>query len=215
MFLWQETRLREGIVKLQPHEEPLRSELLSGKFTVLVSSHHIRAVSSKGLFMLFLISEMRLLVHKWKNTVPSFISTPVITADKSLMRFHFSFKPGYYNQVNIESVEIYLTILANFAWGCSAIGQMSLCPDTWLDAAEAGSLWFTRYLHWSSSFSCLLSSHPDISIYNPERRTQVPHFSWVIIGSLKIHYWHKYLINGKAVCWHIRKWVGWKRINQI
>uniref|UniRef100_A0A9J7XRT6 Tyrosine-protein phosphatase non-receptor type 9 n=1 Tax=Cyprinus carpio carpio TaxID=630221 RepID=A0A9J7XRT6_CYPCA len=31
----QETRLREGIVKLQPHEEPLRSELLSGKFTVL------------------------------------------------------------------------------------------------------------------------------------------------------------------------------------
>jgi len=44
LFLWQETRLREGIVKLQPHEEPLRSELLSGKFTVLVSSHHIRAV---------------------------------------------------------------------------------------------------------------------------------------------------------------------------
>lgn len=38
VFLSQETRLREGIVKLQPHEEPLRSELLSGKFTVLVSS---------------------------------------------------------------------------------------------------------------------------------------------------------------------------------
>uniref|UniRef100_A0A673K552 Tyrosine-protein phosphatase non-receptor type 9 n=1 Tax=Sinocyclocheilus rhinocerous TaxID=307959 RepID=A0A673K552_9TELE len=33
---YRETRLREGIVKLQPHEEPLRSELLSGKFTVLV-----------------------------------------------------------------------------------------------------------------------------------------------------------------------------------
>lgn len=33
----QETRLKEGIVRLQPHEEPLRSELLSGKFTVLVS----------------------------------------------------------------------------------------------------------------------------------------------------------------------------------
>lgn len=33
----QETRLKEGIVKLQPQEEPLRSELLSGKFTVLVS----------------------------------------------------------------------------------------------------------------------------------------------------------------------------------
>lgn len=31
--------MREGIVKLQPHEEPLRSELLSGKFTVLVRSH--------------------------------------------------------------------------------------------------------------------------------------------------------------------------------
>jgi len=32
----QETRLKEGIVKLKPHEEPLRSELLSGKFTILV-----------------------------------------------------------------------------------------------------------------------------------------------------------------------------------
>lgn len=32
----QETRLKEGIVRLQPQEEPLRSELLSGKFTVLV-----------------------------------------------------------------------------------------------------------------------------------------------------------------------------------
>ncbi|CAL8260766.1 unnamed protein product [Merluccius merluccius] len=31
----QETRLKEGIVRLQPQEEPLRSELLSGKFTVL------------------------------------------------------------------------------------------------------------------------------------------------------------------------------------
>ncbi|XP_071009265.1 tyrosine-protein phosphatase non-receptor type 9-like isoform X2 [Oncorhynchus clarkii lewisi] len=31
----QETRLKEGIVKLQPQEEPLHSELLSGKFTVL------------------------------------------------------------------------------------------------------------------------------------------------------------------------------------
>uniref|UniRef100_A0A9J8BUA9 Tyrosine-protein phosphatase non-receptor type 9 n=1 Tax=Cyprinus carpio carpio TaxID=630221 RepID=A0A9J8BUA9_CYPCA len=34
---YRETRLREGIVKLQPHEEPLRSELLSGKFTVLIN----------------------------------------------------------------------------------------------------------------------------------------------------------------------------------
>uniref|UniRef100_A0AAY4CV66 Tyrosine-protein phosphatase non-receptor type 9 n=1 Tax=Denticeps clupeoides TaxID=299321 RepID=A0AAY4CV66_9TELE len=32
---YRETRLKEGIVKLQPMEEPLRSELLSGKFTVL------------------------------------------------------------------------------------------------------------------------------------------------------------------------------------
>uniref|UniRef100_A0A8C9TB12 protein-tyrosine-phosphatase n=1 Tax=Scleropages formosus TaxID=113540 RepID=A0A8C9TB12_SCLFO len=32
---YRETRLKEGIVKLQPQEEPLRSELLSGKFTVL------------------------------------------------------------------------------------------------------------------------------------------------------------------------------------
>lgn len=34
----QETRLKEGIVKLKPHEEPLRSELLSGKFTILVGA---------------------------------------------------------------------------------------------------------------------------------------------------------------------------------
>lgn len=32
---YRETRLKEGIVKLKPQEEPLRSELLSGKFTVL------------------------------------------------------------------------------------------------------------------------------------------------------------------------------------
>ncbi|XP_025972083.2 tyrosine-protein phosphatase non-receptor type 9 isoform X1 [Dromaius novaehollandiae] len=32
---YRETRLKEGIVKLKPHEEPLRSELLSGKFTIL------------------------------------------------------------------------------------------------------------------------------------------------------------------------------------
>lgn len=36
----QETRLKEGIVRLQPQEEPLRSELLSGKFTVLVRTCH-------------------------------------------------------------------------------------------------------------------------------------------------------------------------------
>ena len=35
----QETRLKEGIVRLQPQEEPLRSELLSGKFTVLVREY--------------------------------------------------------------------------------------------------------------------------------------------------------------------------------
>lgn len=38
MSLPQETRLKEGIVKLKPHEEPLRSELLSGKFTILVGA---------------------------------------------------------------------------------------------------------------------------------------------------------------------------------
>ncbi|XP_054096458.1 tyrosine-protein phosphatase non-receptor type 9 isoform X3 [Callithrix jacchus] len=32
---YRETRRREGIVKLKPHEEPLRSEILSGKFTIL------------------------------------------------------------------------------------------------------------------------------------------------------------------------------------
>ncbi|XP_029430671.1 tyrosine-protein phosphatase non-receptor type 9 isoform X1 [Rhinatrema bivittatum] len=32
---YRTTRLKEGIVKLKPHEEPLRSELLSGKFTIL------------------------------------------------------------------------------------------------------------------------------------------------------------------------------------
>uniref|UniRef100_A0A2K5LIK5 Protein tyrosine phosphatase non-receptor type 9 n=1 Tax=Cercocebus atys TaxID=9531 RepID=A0A2K5LIK5_CERAT len=32
---YRETRRKEGIVKLKPHEEPLRSEILSGKFTIL------------------------------------------------------------------------------------------------------------------------------------------------------------------------------------
>uniref|UniRef100_A0A4W3GMQ2 Tyrosine-protein phosphatase non-receptor type 9 n=1 Tax=Callorhinchus milii TaxID=7868 RepID=A0A4W3GMQ2_CALMI len=32
---YRETKLKEGIVELKPHEEPLRSELLSGKFTIL------------------------------------------------------------------------------------------------------------------------------------------------------------------------------------
>ena len=44
---WQETRLREGIVKLQPQEEPLRSELLSGKFTILVSTEATSACLSE------------------------------------------------------------------------------------------------------------------------------------------------------------------------
>lgn len=39
----QETRLKEGIVRLQPQEEPLRSELLSGKFTVLVRAERYLA----------------------------------------------------------------------------------------------------------------------------------------------------------------------------
>lgn len=33
----QNTRIKEGIININPDEEPLRSELLSGKFTVLVS----------------------------------------------------------------------------------------------------------------------------------------------------------------------------------
>ncbi|XP_054572645.1 tyrosine-protein phosphatase non-receptor type 9 isoform X3 [Eptesicus fuscus] len=32
---YRETRRKEGIVNLKPHEEPLRSEILSGKFTIL------------------------------------------------------------------------------------------------------------------------------------------------------------------------------------
>ncbi|XP_038640449.1 tyrosine-protein phosphatase non-receptor type 9 isoform X2 [Scyliorhinus canicula] len=34
-YCYRDTRLKEGIVRLKPHEEPLRSELLSGKFTIL------------------------------------------------------------------------------------------------------------------------------------------------------------------------------------
>lgn len=30
-------RIREGVVKFDPHTEPLRSELQTGKFTILVS----------------------------------------------------------------------------------------------------------------------------------------------------------------------------------
>uniref|UniRef100_A0A7N8XJN1 protein-tyrosine-phosphatase n=1 Tax=Mastacembelus armatus TaxID=205130 RepID=A0A7N8XJN1_9TELE len=35
---YKNTRLKEGIININPDEEPLRSELLSGKFTVLVSN---------------------------------------------------------------------------------------------------------------------------------------------------------------------------------
>lgn len=34
----QNTRIKEGIYNINPDEEPLRSELLNGKFTVLVSA---------------------------------------------------------------------------------------------------------------------------------------------------------------------------------
>lgn len=34
----QNTRIKEGIYNINPNEEPLRIELLSGKFTVLVST---------------------------------------------------------------------------------------------------------------------------------------------------------------------------------
>lgn len=34
----QNTRIKEGIYNINPNEEPLRSELLCGKFTVLVST---------------------------------------------------------------------------------------------------------------------------------------------------------------------------------
>lgn len=44
----QETRLKEGIVKLKPHEEPLRSELLSGKFTILVGGVFPTELSQLG-----------------------------------------------------------------------------------------------------------------------------------------------------------------------
>lgn len=44
----QETRLKEGIVRLQPQEEPLRSELLSGKFTVLVRAERYLAPPFNG-----------------------------------------------------------------------------------------------------------------------------------------------------------------------
>lgn len=47
----QETRLKEGIVKLKPHEEPLRSELLSGKFTILVGGVSPTELSQLGGFI--------------------------------------------------------------------------------------------------------------------------------------------------------------------
>ncbi|KAI2648549.1 Tyrosine-protein phosphatase non-receptor type 9 [Labeo rohita] len=63
---YRETRLREGIVKLQPHEEPLRSELLSGKFTVLA-----------GLLWLirYLIDRRHLLVSSPPHILPSVFIT--------------------------------------------------------------------------------------------------------------------------------------------
>ncbi|XP_009992791.1 PREDICTED: tyrosine-protein phosphatase non-receptor type 9, partial [Chaetura pelagica] len=42
---YRETRLKEGIVKLKPHEEPLRSELLSGKFTILATKQFLEEIN--------------------------------------------------------------------------------------------------------------------------------------------------------------------------
>lgn len=46
VFISQNTRIKEGIYNINPEEEPLRTELLSGKFTVLVTTLKCICVSS-------------------------------------------------------------------------------------------------------------------------------------------------------------------------
>lgn len=73
--------MREGIVKLQPHEEPLRSELLSGKFTVLVRSH-----ITSGIYLFS--DEMGMLGNQIHDS----------SIKKSSAKFHFhtlQFQPDY------------------------------------------------------------------------------------------------------------------------
>ncbi|XP_042198882.1 tyrosine-protein phosphatase non-receptor type 9 isoform X1 [Callorhinchus milii] len=58
---YRETKLKEGIVELKPHEEPLRSELLSGKFTIL--SVRDRSGASIALFTAKLHQPNKTLQH--------------------------------------------------------------------------------------------------------------------------------------------------------
>lgn len=55
MYQNQNTRIKEGIININPDEEPLRSELLSGKFTVLVSAEAItfHKVNCSSSFLIY------------------------------------------------------------------------------------------------------------------------------------------------------------------
>ncbi len=137
-----------------------------------------------------------------KNALLSFISTLIITAAEPLIQVSLQLSAGYYNQVKTESAKFILQMF----WlilPCAAfllVRRVYILKSDWTLRRQTTLV--HPILHWSSSSSCLLSSHPAICIYNPERCTQVLDLmSHQIIG---ICYWHKYLINAKAVFLHIR-----------
>lgn len=132
------------------------------------------------------------MIHQWKNTVPSFILTPL------------QFQPGaclrnrnlFYLPVDISSV-LRRPAVALCDWFCAfaslllnqavSINQMMLTGhvewycDSRLDAAEAVPHPIPPLIALTSfSSSGVLSSRPFICIYSPETLARVPYFSWVI-----------------------------------
>ncbi len=66
----QNTRIKEGIYNINPNEEPLRSELLGGKFTVLVSTatdsdEHNVCVNITVVHVSFLKTIWNVIVFSW------------------------------------------------------------------------------------------------------------------------------------------------------
>lgn len=57
------TRIREGLVRFEPAAEPLRSELETGKFTVLVSCSH-----ENDTQLSFVLRHRAVVIHQYKKS---------------------------------------------------------------------------------------------------------------------------------------------------
>lgn len=113
--------------------------------------------------------------QKKKNALLSFISTPIITVAESLIQVSLQLSASYYNQVKSLQNSFFkyfssfcLVLLSYWSDECTFWNLIGCCRGR------------TPLVHPILHWSCLLSSHPAICIYNPERCTQVLCISWVI-----------------------------------